>query len=44
MDRYAAVNSKLLALNNLTCIDYTYNKTLESYLNTSWDSEAAAGG
>jgi len=44
MDRYANVNTKLLSLNNLTCTEHTYTKMIDSYLNTSWSSEAAEGG
>lgn len=44
LDRYAAVNDRMLSLNNLTCTEYTYAKAVDTYLNTSWSSEAAEGG
>ncbi|XP_001949662.1 putative serine protease K12H4.7 [Acyrthosiphon pisum] len=44
LDRYADVNSKLLSINNLTCTQHVYTKMIDSYLNTSWNSDSAAGG
>ncbi|XP_060847283.1 putative serine protease K12H4.7 [Rhopalosiphum padi] len=44
LDRYADVNNKLLSINNLTCTEYVYKKMIDSYLNTSWNSDSAAGG
>ncbi|XP_025423599.1 putative serine protease K12H4.7 [Sipha flava] len=44
LDRYALVNNKLLSVNNLSCTEHTYSSVINSYSNTSWNSEAAAGG
>ncbi|VVC45708.1 Alpha/Beta hydrolase fold,Peptidase S28 [Cinara cedri] len=44
LDRYAAVNNKLLSLNGLNCTEHVYSKMIDSYSNITWDSEAAAGG
>ncbi|XP_050530554.1 putative serine protease K12H4.7 [Daktulosphaira vitifoliae] len=44
LDGYAAVNSKFLSVNNLSCTDYTYDNFIRNYRNVSWNSESAAGG
>ncbi|KAL5238760.1 hypothetical protein ACI65C_006170 [Semiaphis heraclei] len=44
LDRYAAVNSKLLSLNGEDCQDNIYSQLIDLYLNTSWSSSAAYGG
>lgn len=43
IDRLAAVNKLLLDQGNQSCLDYKYDKMIESMQNTSWDSEQAEG-
>lgn len=42
--RLALVNDMLLSASNQTCLDYTYEKTVQQLSNTSWDSVMAEGG
>ncbi|XP_025192131.1 putative serine protease K12H4.7 [Melanaphis sacchari] len=43
LDRYAAVNSKILSLYKTDCQDNIYSQTIDFYVNTSWSSDAAGG-
>ena len=42
--RLAAVSNMLLDAYSQKCLDYKYSKMIETYGNTSWDSETAEGG
>lgn len=44
VDRLAAVNKLILDEANQTCLDYKYDKLVQSMQNTSWESETASGG
>ncbi|VVC45214.1 Alpha/Beta hydrolase fold,Peptidase S28 [Cinara cedri] len=44
LDRYAAVNSKMLSIYGLNCLDHVYDNMIEFYQETSWDSDAAESG
>ncbi|XP_060847785.1 putative serine protease K12H4.7 [Rhopalosiphum padi] len=44
LDRYAAVNSKLLSVHKAECQDNIYSQLIDFYRNTSWNSSAAGGG
>lgn len=43
VSRLAAVNSMLLKTEGEKCLDYKYDKMIESMKNTSWDSNVASG-
>ncbi|XP_050439494.1 putative serine protease K12H4.7 isoform X3 [Adelges cooleyi] len=42
LEKYAAVNDRMLSSNNLTCTDYVYEKEVNILKNVSWESSAAS--
>jgi hypothetical protein len=44
LSRYAAVNSLILQTYSQSCLDASYNKSIDALKQTSWDSSAAVGG
>ena len=44
LDRYAAVNSMFLAMDDSETLDVSYQGYVEFMKNTSWNSSAAEGG
>lgn len=41
IDRFANVNSILLNANNLTCLDYKYDKFIQSLSEVKWNNDSA---
>ena len=44
LDRYAAINSAFLKINELDYLDVSYEEYINSLKNTSWNSTTAEGG
>ncbi|XP_050433529.1 putative serine protease K12H4.7 [Adelges cooleyi] len=42
LEKYAAVNDRMLSSNNLTCTDYVYENTVNILKNISWESPYAS--